>query len=99
MSSYYEMKVVIADYVPGREQAIVEAICQEWNFDEGTIDLSHPWIWAQSEDNLHGDEEEFAKRLARSIWKANAGPCGVAVRAVCLEDIVSYEFDKENTPE
>ena len=108
MSRLYEMTVEIKDYKARNLKKIVRACREEWNFtpDDFIRDRTDPLaqrydkIIATAQGNLCGGEEEqeFADRLVRAIWKANSGYCYVEVHAMYLESLPyeTYTFDEEN---
>jgi len=94
------MQVKISNYDKSKIEAIKKAACAEWPFNnpdsftvsgDGTVEAS-------AEGNLCGGETEqnFARKLAKAISKANGKTCNVAVTATYLEDLSSetYEFGK-----
>ena len=98
MSRYYSMHVTITGAAPERIEVVKEAARTEWEFDDwhecGGV------LTTCREDRLCGGEteEEFARRLAKAIWAANAGFCQVEVAATYLEDLPyeEYNFDEDD---
>lgn len=84
---------------------IKDAIEKEWILDHDfqSSDDKHTSAMFAGESSLCGGEgeDEFAKRVAKSIMKANGGPCEVSVQATFLEDLPheSYYFDEDNYKE
>lgn len=101
MSRYYQFDVKVAEYDQTCADAIMDALLDECNFDNST-----DW-WSEVQDsgadqmiNVSGrssltagfTEEQFAKRIARDVFKANDGPCRVNVRATYLGDLPFDEY-------
>ena len=92
MSRYYNMSVAITGAVANRVDAVKQAAKAEWEFDD--------WqefdgvLTASINGRLCGGETEdqFAERLAKSVWAANCGPCRIDVIATYLEDLPCEEF-------
>ena len=101
MSRSYNMLVKIHGLDPEKLDNVKEAAEDEWDF--------HDWqeydhengasTSAYADGYLAGGEteDEFAKRLARSIWAANGGYCEVEVVATYLENMPceTYSFDED----
>ena len=98
MSRYYSMHVTITGAAPERIEAVKEAAKAEWEFDDWHE--SDGVLTACREDRLCGGEteEQFARRLAKAIWAANAGSCQVELAATYLEELPyeEYSFDEED---
>ena len=102
MSQTYGMDFTVADYKPERESAIIEAIRGEWYFDPTEhLEAYHGEISGYAEGSLSDTEEDFAKGVARAVWKANAGYCEVRVNATYLDNLPSetYSFDEDEYAE
>jgi hypothetical protein len=87
MSRLYRMEVSITKFDKEKRYEIEAAADEEWGFDwEGS--RRNVGISGTGEGNLCGgeSEEQFSKRLARAIFEANGGPCGVKVACIYLED-------------
>ena len=99
MSRYYEMTVYIKGFVPKRADAIIEAAQQEWDFDREDFDrfavgTTNKTLYCTGRSSLCGgeSEKEFTLRLAKEIWRANGGYCGVTVKATFLEELPYEEY-------
>lgn len=92
MSRFYEMSVTIEDFDKAKRSEIEEAASEEWEF--GDFGSNRDRIFSTGQSNLCGgeSEEEFAKRLATAIFKANGKPCEVHVGATCLEDLPTENY-------
>ena len=99
MSRLYEMQVNIEEYNKDREWEIQEAANDAWNFGDDWY-TGNDYMSAHGQANLCGGEgeDEFARRLANEIWKANGGYCKVEVVATYLEDLPfeRYELGEED---
>jgi hypothetical protein len=97
MSRYYSMSVAITDARPDRFDEIRAAASAEWAFDD--------WqefdgvLTASADDRLCSGETEpeFAERLARAVWAANGGACGVDVTATYLEELPSESYSLDES--
>lgn len=89
MSRYYTMGVSVTGVNPKKFADIKEACKEEWDYEDSDFYEGPDFIEASSSSNLGGgeSEEEFTDRLAKAVWKANAGFCVVEVRATYLEDL------------
>jgi hypothetical protein len=100
MSRFYEMAVTIEKFDKAKKDAIVAAACEEWEFDDDDFSEHDGRLFSVGQSNLCGgeSEDEFSKRLAKAIFKANGKPCEVEVRATCLEDLPSdsYTFGEDD---
>lgn len=86
MSHSYSMSVTIAKSHPWRRQHIIDAACDEWDFEDWEVDLNTT-LTAIGDGSLSGDDvAQFTDRLASAIMRANQGPCHVIVAATCLEN-------------
>jgi hypothetical protein len=92
MSRWYEMSVTIEDFDKAKRDEIEKAASEEWEFED--FGSNPDQIFSSGQSNLCGgeSEDEFAKRLATAIFKANGKPCEVNVRATCLEDLPSESY-------
>jgi hypothetical protein len=104
MSRSYEVTVGIERHDVERKDDIVQACCDNWDFEPQEFDDlgfpgDNPKLTATAEGQLCGGEAEteFADRLTTAIWKANRGYCYVEVRATCLEDLPfeDYCYDED----
>ena len=96
MTRQYSMCINIEKFKEDKFEEIAIAIEKEWNI-EGTFGDE------KTKHSFHGDssltggetEDEFAKRVAKAIWRANGGACDVTVHATYLEDLPceTYCFD------
>ena len=81
MSRPYDMCVEITGVRPERREQVIAACCEEWSFAPEDFDDVLPSdreaqkLTARAEGALCGGEteEEFADRIARAVWEANAG--------------------------
>ena len=101
MSRTYEMTIEVEDHDPERTDAVQDAACGEWPFEDW---YEHPGrLSANGRSQLCGgeSEESFAHRLARAVFKANGGPCAVSVHTTCLEYLPyeTYSFDADDPPD
>jgi hypothetical protein len=91
------MAVEIENYNLDKAKVIERAVMDEWPFDD-FYSLKENTLWSCAEDNLTGGEteQEFAKRIAAAVWKANEGFCSVSLEAAFLEAIPTsiYSFNK-----
>ena len=97
MSRYYNMSVAVTDARPDRFEKIGAAASAEWAFDDWQ---EHDGVLtASADDRLCGGEteEEFAERLAKTVWAANGGPCQVDVTATCLEELPSESYSLDES--
>ena len=101
MSRLYEMQVEITGWDSLRKEDIKQAARLQWPFEDWL-----PWedrLIAAAEGSLCGGEreEEFARRLAHTIWQANGTFCLVEVRATYLEELPHefYIFEEEDHDE
>lgn len=102
MSRNYEMSVKVVGYNLKRDEAIEDAIVNEWDFEsfehyknrEGKMEMTS---FAQGQLCGGETEQEFADRLAKAILKANGKPCYIEIGQTCLEDlpVETYFYDKE----
>ena len=112
MSRLYEMHVKIIGFDPKRQEAIEEAANDEWTFEEWSDNKK--WIKsrkskapiemsAYGQEQLCGgeSEDEFARRMAKAIMKANGKPCEVQINATCMEDLpyTPFSFDEDDFKE
>ena len=98
MSRCYDMGVRVSGFDKKKVAEIENAAEEEWGFEDwfdykGELD-------ANGEGNLCGGEgeDEFSRRLALAIWKANGKYCKVEVCATLLEDLPheTYAFDEDD---
>ena len=98
MSRAYSIFVRITNAAPRRIETTKEAAETVWPFDDWH--LHEGVLSACGDGNLCGGETEaeFALRLAREIWAANAGFCLVEVAATCLEYLPcdTYSLDEDD---
>jgi hypothetical protein len=96
MSRHYSMAVTITGAAAEHVEAVKQAAEAEWPFDDWFLG-DDAVLTASAEDWLCGGEteEEFAERLAKAIWAANAAPCQVDIDATYLEELPyeSYSLD------
>ena len=96
MSRLYHMQVVVENYRTDRRRAIVSAAEAVWPFEAWDEDAGH--LITDGDGALAGgeDEEAFAQRLARAVWRANERYCEVSVDATYLDDFScnSYGFSE-----
>ncbi len=93
MSRSYEMCVEITGIDAARRGQVIAACCGEWSFSKEDFNNGPPSegdgrsLTAFADGALCGGEteERFVDRLARAVWKANAGHCQVTVRATYME--------------
>ena len=95
MSRSYDMQIVVKRFNMQLVNKIIEACNGQWPFKNIGIyqaDEDSALI-GDAEGNLHyGEtEEDFADRIARTVWKANNEYCPVTVRAVYLDEL-PYEI-------
>jgi hypothetical protein len=84
------MELTVTGFNPGKEDTIVGAVLNEWGFEDSDH-ISHDdgdILEFRGQDSLYGgeSEEQFADRIAITVWKANGKYCKVQVLAVNLED-------------
>ena len=94
MSRYYEMSVTVAVKDISEADAVYEALCKEWNFDDLEGPYSYkpedrPKIWMCGRSNLCGgeSEDEFVARCYRAVLKVLQRPTEINVVCSYLEDI------------
>lgn len=89
MSRRYYMRIHIAEPGLDRVGAIEIAVQEEWNVDSVTHVKETKELYLSGESSLAGGEteEEFADRIAETIWKANGAYCEIEVGAVYLEEL------------
>ena len=87
MSRSYEMAIEVTGITWGRKKQVKDAVRSEWNAE--TIYGRGRDAFIAGEGSLSGgeSEEEFSRRLARAVWKANKGYCEVLVKATSLENL------------
>ena len=102
MSRLYEMTVTISGYAEDKKDEIMDACKGEWNFDDMfayTTTEELPKLCGSAQGSLVGgeSEDEFAKRLALAIWKANGTFCHIEVCATYMEELPheTYIMDEE----
>jgi len=96
MSIAYSMTFHVENFDPGKADAIMAAVNEEWGDENGSW-REDACCKAGSPERLVvvGDgnlcagesEEEFTDRVSAAIWAANGGFCEVAVHATCLEEL------------
>ena len=94
MSRLFNMFVKIKDFDQTKENKIREAANQEWP------SFGNDWFTEEYEMSSGGEgylaggemDDEFADRLAMSIWSANGAYCIVEVDATNLEDIPTENY-------
>jgi hypothetical protein len=95
------MFVEVSDFKPAQYIDIQSAASEEWAFDDWRLAKDKTTMTASAKSHLCGGEteNEFARRLAKAIFKANGAPCKVKVLATCLEDLPyeSYTFSEKDT--
>jgi hypothetical protein len=97
MSRYYNMSVTVTGARPDRFDEIRASASAEWAFDDWQ---EHDGVLtASADDRLCGGETEpeFAERLAKTVWAANGGPCGVDVTATYLEELPSESYSLDES--
>ena len=91
MSQYYEMRVGITKSDPRYEGHIIQALHNEWEFEDDLEPLTYgePGFTMSGRSSLCGgeSEEEFSDRVAAAVFEANRGPCDVEVMATYLEEL------------
>jgi len=97
MSLAYEMHVEVRGFNQERAEDIKNAANEEWPF--GGWNGSPYCLVAIGQSQLCGGEteDEFAARLAITIWQANGGCCRVGLCATYLEELPyeTHVLDKE----
>ncbi len=97
MSRYYNMSVTVTGARPDRVEGIRASASAEWAFDDWQ---EHDGVLtASADDRLCGGETEpeFAERLAKAVWAANGGACGVDVTATYLEELPSESYSLDES--
>ena len=94
MSRYYEMTVSVYVKDISEADAVYDALCDEWNFDDLEGPYSYkpedrPKIWMCGRSSLCGgeSEEEFAGRCYKAALKALRRPTEIEVTCTYLENI------------
>lgn len=101
MSRCYRVILDITNVPETKVDPVLESIEEEWEWDEDGYEQvtdGKADIHRQGVSYLGGgtSEEEFAKSLALSIWRANEGYCHIDVAAFSLDDpSYSHCFDEE----
>ena len=102
MSRCYDIFIEIEGCDPERAEAVKAACSELWAFDADDFNESRTpagalKLEARAEGGLGAcvGERDFAMALARAVWLANAGFCGVETAMTCLEDLPreDYAFD------
>jgi hypothetical protein len=98
MSRYYGMTIVVTEYKPSKVATIKEAAELEWDFTDWYEHENR--LTATANGNLCGGEtdDDFADRLAKTVWQANGGFCEVSVQTTCLEYLPyeDHSFDEDD---
>jgi len=102
MARYYEMTVTVEGFDAKNASAVLDAMCEHWNFDRSDCWVSSfgpaPKLGGTGRSNLCGgeSEEQFANRITCAIWMANGVYCHVEVLATYLEELPynSYQLDE-----
>jgi hypothetical protein len=98
------MSVEIVGFDKGKREDIEAAAAEEWEFDDfsytdSSTDVPSSLSSVGQESLCGGEtEDQFARRLAKAVFKANGKPCKVIVRATCLENLPckTHSFDENN---
>ena len=87
MSRFYEMAMEVSGIAKGKNQKIHHAVEEEWAVE--LFDFRKQSASFVGQGSLSGgeSEDEFAERVAHSIWKANGAYCKVQVKATYLEEL------------
>lgn len=97
MSRFYMMTLEVKKYEKSKEHGIIDAANNEWPFK---LEPFGEGLLGTGEKNLCGGEteDEFARRVAKAVFKANGKPCEVDIRATFLEELPyeAYHFDEHN---
>jgi hypothetical protein len=97
------MHLTVTGFEKPKSKAIIRAAKKEWPFDNINELGDEPHIECCGDGYLGGGEteDEFAKRMAQAVFKANGKPCKVHVEATYLDDPPheDYDFDEDNPPE
>lgn len=97
MSRYYHMAVEITDFKPEKADLIINALQCDWDYDYVSQRYDPNKLYLVGESNLVGgeSEEEYAARVAVTVWRINGEYCEVEVVATYLEDLPYeiYTFD------
>ena len=85
MSGFYEMAINASGIAKGKDKKIHHAVEKEWSLE--LFDFRKGDASFVGQGNLSGgeSEDEFAERVAHSIWKANGAYCKGQVKATYLE--------------
>jgi len=85
VSRCYRMTIRIKGWNKERTDRVKDAAKKEWNFENSYEEPD--LLTLEREGNVCGETEgQFADRLAKAIWTANGGYCGVEVEAVYFEE-------------
>jgi len=97
MSRSYQASLKVTGYNPERSAAIRNAVEEDCGHDDD-LDPDEREYDGVNELNYYGfhitlcggeTEDEFTRRVARGIWKANNGPCTVETTIVDIENAPS----------
>lgn len=98
MSRFYEMAIDVFGIAQGKNKKIHHAVEKEWTIEH--FDFRKGSATFVGQGNLSGgeSEDEFAERVAHSIWKANGAYCKVQVKATYLEELPFeiHSFDRKD---
>lgn len=98
MARFYDMVIEISGIKKERKKRIQKAVEEKWTID--SCDFRRRNAFFSGQGNLSGgeSEDEFAERMARTVWKANGGYCEVNIKATYLEEIPfqTYSFGKKD---
>ena len=98
MSRNYSMTVIVEGFNPAKIDAIKQAACREWPFDDWQYEevgqADECPLYGYGDDSLCGgeSEEEFADRLAKVIWEANGGFCEIELRTTYLDELPYVDY-------
>ena len=96
------MALTVTNFKAKKAEKIIRTAHNEWDFDDLEHNEDEGRIFGCDDGNLCGGETEdqFAKRMAKAIFKANGAPCKVEVVMTCLEDLPceTYTFNEKHKP-
>lgn len=100
MSRRYEMTVEVKKIDPALKSKIQQDLNDIWPFDFDGDKHDQNKIFGTGESCLCGgmSEDDFSRRIAKTILAANKKPCRVNVYATYLEELPyeTYSFDEDD---
>lgn len=95
MSSWFKFEISVKDFVLHKQNDIIDAARNEWDFDVVRADEHVTTLYLSGEGQTSADPGGKIDEIAAAIWKANGKYCALEIQEVCL-DILPWQYHARN---